>query len=152
MNEIRFVADQMLGKLARWLRLLGYDVLYIENAKSDKEVLSIAQISQRILLTRDKKLAGMSKNAILLRTESVSEQIAELRERLNLRLELELDRCSICNEPIEQVESGFVRSKVPERVFLAFNEFWYCRRCRKIYWYGSHVENMEGRLKDALGA
>lgn len=150
MSQIKFVADHMLGKLAKWLRLLGYDVLYPESPKSDKEILEIAQASERILLTRDRQLAGRCKNALLLSANNVGGQISELKEKLDLKMELELDRCSVCNEPIEKVEQGFVRGKVPERVFATFKEFWYCRKCRKIYWYGSHVENMEARLKDVI--
>ncbi|MEM3397160.1 MAG: Mut7-C RNAse domain-containing protein [Thermoplasmata archaeon] len=149
MREMKFVADHMLGKLARWLRLLGYDVLYPEAGKSDGELATLAEQTGRILLTRDKQLAARTRNGLLIKSDDVQAQIEELKRNLGLRTELELDRCSVCNNLIEKVEPGFVRDKVPEKVFASFNEFWYCRHCRKIYWYGSHVEKMQERLKNA---
>ncbi|MEM3444344.1 MAG: Mut7-C RNAse domain-containing protein [Thermoplasmata archaeon] len=146
---MKFLADHMLGRLARWLRLLGYDVIYARPGISDAELATLAENTGRILLTRDKGLASRARNGLLIKTDEVLHQIEELRDKLGLSLVLELDRCSLCNNPIEKVEAGFVRGKVPEKVFASFSEFWYCRHCRKIYWYGSHVKKMQERLENA---
>ncbi|MGB9635774.1 MAG: DUF5615 family PIN-like protein [Thermoplasmata archaeon] len=149
---MRFVADHMLGRLARWLRLLGYDVIYPDAGKSDVDIIQIAKSEERILLTRDKKLAENASNAVLLKNMDVCGQIEELKEKLGIKVSLELTRCSECNSVIERVDTGFARGKVPERVLLRFSEFWYCRKCRKLYWYGSHVENMRVRIEDENSA
>lgn len=148
MMDVKFVADHMLGRLARWLRLLGYDVIYPEQGKSDAELAVIARQTGRVLLTRDKMLASKTQGAVLIKSDDLMAQIMELKEKLGLKIELELDRCSVCNSLIEKVEHGFVRGKVPEKVFVSFSEFWYCRNCKKIYWYGSHVKKMQERLEN----
>ncbi|MCX8173457.1 MAG: methyltransferase domain-containing protein [Thermoplasmata archaeon] len=147
MSEMKFVADHMLGKLARWLRLLGYDVIYPDAGKSDDELAKLAGETGRILLTRDKVLAAKARNGLLIKSDDVQAQIDELKEKIGLKIELELDRCSVCNNLIEKVDPEFVMGKVPEKVFANFSEFWYCRHCEKIYWYGSHVEKMRERLR-----
>ena len=149
MKEFRFIADHMLGKLARWLRLMGYDVLYPSPAMCDDDIAWLADKEHRILLTRDRVLAGRARGAILVESDMLEEQLAELKNRIGLSVELELSRCSVCNAPIELVDHGFARNKVPEKILIAFDEFWYCRRCRKFYWYGSHVENMQLRIRNA---
>ena len=135
---MKFVADIMLGRLARWMRLLGFDVLYPDTS-DDKELLKFA--GERIILTRDKDL-GKKKNVLLIKSVNVNEQLKQVVNELNLKISRPLSRCSVCNKILIEEEKKSVRNLVPERIYNNHNIFWRCLDCNRIYWKGSHYDKI----------
>jgi uncharacterized protein with PIN domain len=152
-SEIQFAADRMLGRLAKLLRLLGYDTLYARDM-STAQLLEIARQGTRIVLTRgdvDKRFPGLG-NVHSLRSENPAGQLRELVERFSLDTHFALwTRCTLCNYRIERVEKGDVESRVDPRVFEIYAEFFRCAGCGHIYWRGSHVERILRNLASLLG-
>ncbi|RKY59240.1 MAG: hypothetical protein DRP94_04105 [Candidatus Latescibacterota bacterium] len=149
---MRFVADDMLGRLAKWLRLLGYDVIYPAPAR-DAQLLRLAQAEDRVLLTRDRGLAERcSGRKVLVESGDPWEQLSQVVRELDLDVEKGfLTRCALCNEPIESLPKEEVRDLVPPYVFGTHERFARCPKCGRVYWEGSHVERMRRKLKEALG-
>jgi len=145
---MKFIADVMLGKLAKRLRLLGFDVLY-DPACEDNEVLHLALNQDRVILTRDTGLASrpLAHNHIMIVSDLVDEQLHQVLEAFSPRDDGSLTRCSVCNEPLSVLDRRDARDLVPDHVYATATGFWYCARCEKAYWKGSHVNNMAGIRK-----
>jgi uncharacterized protein with PIN domain len=145
----RFVADRMLGKLARWLRVLGYDTLYLTGAGD--EAIRRGLDEGRILLTRNRRAHPWLKRGrvVVIKADDPREQLRELVRQLRLSLAEEalLNRCLGCNQPLVTVSKEDVRGDVPEYVWQTHGEFRRCGGCRRVFWSGSHAENMRRRLK-----
>ena len=151
---MKFLVDAMLGKLARWLRLLGYDAEYGRDA-SDNQLLHQAARESRVLLTADVELyrravlSGLK--AVLVRGATEAERLAELAAKLGIRLEVDLEasRCPKCNAPVAEVPKEAVRGLVPEGSWRHHQRFWRCTGCGQVYWQGSHWANIEAVLAKA---
>ena len=142
-----FVVDRMLGRLARWLRMLGYDTLY-PAAGPDSELEWLARSQARMLLTRDTALAG-KKGIRALWVESVEpgEQLRQVVKDLALEMNDEpLSRCSTCNGALREASRADVRDRVPEHVYYAHSRFAQCEGCGRTFWRGTHWENMQREL------
>jgi uncharacterized protein with PIN domain len=147
---MKFVADVMLGKLARWLRLLGYDTIY-DHKLPLKELVKIAKTEDRIFLTRSKRIVEENdiKNFYIVKAEKFKEQLNEVVKNLNLDTQTNLfSRCSICNTEIIEVEKSSVINLIPEETAKFFDEFYKCPKCGKIYWSGSHTTRILKILSD----
>lgn len=151
-----FVVDRMLGTLCRYLRFLGHDTLSASslregNTREDTLLLKTAERTGRILLTRDRELAARGGSKVILVTgETVFDQLRDLLDRGLINTELRLDRCSLCNEPLRPAREKQIAeaSYAPKaRTGLKFS---WCRRCRKLYWLGSHGRSLEKRIKEGL--
>jgi len=139
---LKFVCDHMLGTLARWLRLLGFDVLY-PGPIPDDEIIEIAVKEDRFILTRDKELGDTKKvPALYVESDDLEEQLLFTISDLKLEITDPMSRCSLCNSPVEKVEKPAVEGEVPKGVFERQQEFWYCPKCRKYYWQGSHWDRI----------
>ncbi|HUU14918.1 MAG TPA: Mut7-C RNAse domain-containing protein [Terriglobia bacterium] len=153
-SEIRFVADRMLGRLARMLRMLGYDTLY-DAAITPGELEAAARQSGRVVLTRGAahiRLPNIS-NLFSVKSDNAPEQLREVVRRFELDTHQGLwSRCTLCNGNIETVEKGAVATLVPPKVFEVYEEFYRCAACRHIYWQGSHVTRILKNLEALLGA
>jgi uncharacterized protein with PIN domain len=148
---MRFVADHMLGSLARWLRFLGFDTAY-PDVLSDRELAEIAARENRILLTRDKELAKTVGDSVLyIKSTETDEQLNQVIMEYDLTISNELTRCSLCNTVLESVDKEDVKGKVPEKVFEIQNEFWECGQCNKYYWPGTHYKNIKEKLEKLKG-
>jgi uncharacterized protein with PIN domain len=140
---VKFVADGMLGKLARWLRILGYDVTYYTNL-DDFELEKIASKEQRTLLTKDLQLyrhaIAEGLDAYYVEGLVESERLAELVPRygISLALDIERSRCPKCNGRIQSVSKENVAEKVEPNTFKHYEDFWQCQNCGQVYWQGSH--------------
>lgn len=138
----RFVADRMLGRLAKMLRLLGYDTLYAPDV-SIQQLTDLAHRKGRIILTRgdvSRRLPGVM-GVLSLKSEYPPEQLREVVQRLELDAQSGLwTRCTLCNAAIARVEKSQVISVVKPKVFELYEEFYQCAGCGHVYWRGSHVE------------
>ncbi|MEM2739948.1 MAG: Mut7-C RNAse domain-containing protein [Candidatus Bathyarchaeia archaeon] len=154
MARFRFLADAMLGRTARWLRILGYDTIY-GGGLTDDELLSICASQYRILLTSDEQLYGRAVRdgveALLVRGGREAERIAWIASNLGLKLEVkpELSLCPVCNSSIRRIDVDEARVRgVPEKVLGWSRDFWVCSGCGKVYWVGSHYRRMKLFLKE----
>jgi SpoIID/LytB domain protein len=148
---VTLIVDAMCGKLARWLRFLGIDALYVPDADPAK-VESLARRTGRTIVTRSHRFANRKGiKPIVLSTESLDSQIAELGKRLPLKQTITpLHRCSLCNEPLREIERGTVEDRVPPFVYQTQERFLECPNCKKVYWQGTHYRNIRKRLETLL--
>ena len=144
---MKLLCDHMLGSLARWLRFMGYDTAYPEPGP-DRALVERVRLENRILLTRDKELAGRVAGAIQIHSDNLEEQIREVATALPLRLVDPLSRCSLCNELLVPAPLEEVNDLVPEGVRSRHQLFWRCPSCRRVYWQGTHWDKMVARLND----
>lgn len=152
MTAPRFVVDTMLGRLARWLRAMGYDTLFPRPAE-DRWLLELAATEDRVLVTRDGALAGLAgPRGCLIRSEQIDRQLAEVVDTLRLSPvpAARLSRCLECNTPVEPRDKHTLRDVVPARVYATRTEFTGCPACGKVYWLGSHTDRIEARLARVL--
>ena len=151
-SEPRFLADAMLGRLARWLRLLGFDTAY-DAAIADAEIARRAIEEGRIVLTRDRALPEEWRlpRVVVLRAESLAEQLRELSRALPIRGGRAFSRCTHCNAPLEDVAVERVAAQLPPRVVERQPAFRRCSGCDRVYWEGTHVERIR-RVLDEIFA
>ncbi len=146
---MKFIADTMLGRLARWLRICGYDVVY-SNTATDDEILRIALKEKRYLLTRDNLLYWRAgKWGALVPSSDIKEQLTWVEQHFSCKLEVKYTRCPVCNEQVVPVKLEDVEEKIPPKVKQFAKEFWMCPKCKRIYWEGSHRQKAELFLKKA---
>jgi len=144
----------MLGNLARWLRVLGFDTAY-ERRISDEELIRACLAEQRIALTRDRRLVKRRKirsRSLLLEQDSLSEQIREVLQRMDLRIgpgDL-FSRCLECNSGLEEIPKARIRDRVPPYVYRTQEHFCICPSCKKIYWAGTHRPRMLMKVQPLL--
>lgn len=149
MNDepLRFLVDGMLGKLAKWLRLLGYDTAY-DNAASDPELARRARAEGRVLLTRDRELsARRGLRTLLVQSEALEEQVREVQAALGPPPRPPLSRCTVCNAALETVSPATITDRVPPYVLRTQTEFRRCPDCDRIYWPGSHFQGMRDQIR-----
>ena len=143
----------MLGRLARWLRILGHDVLYFRHIE-DAELVDLAAREGRVLLTRDTRLVQRkaARGALLIHSHLLEEQLRQMvrwnREAL-LAPQL-CRRCLECNQETVAVEKAALRGRVPAYVFETQSRFMACPSCGRVYWRATHVQDMLRRLRRSL--
>jgi uncharacterized protein len=151
--EPRFVLDGHLGRLAAYLRMLGFDCLY-QNDYKDEDLAEIAQSEGRILLSRDRRLL-MRKVVVhgyCLRSLDSTEQLSEVIRRFDLMQRIvPFHRCLRCNHPLELVAKEAVIDRLEPLTKLYFDEFQICPACQQIYWKGSHYEKMKMLIEQTAG-
>ncbi len=148
----RFVADVMLGRLAKWLRIAGFDVLY-SNRYTDDELVELSQKDGRILLSRDTRLLiRKSVNRfIFLESEKIGDQVKQiLMATRSAGLPALLGRCVRCNEVLAEIAREEVREKVPPYVYETQFHFKSCPRCRNVFWAGTHRQSVVRTLERIL--
>jgi len=140
-----FVLDAHLGRLAAYLRMLGFDSLY-RNDYDDPELARISSGQNRILLTRDRKLLMRKQvtRGYFVRERQPKNQLLEVLHRFDLfSLQCPLTRCMHCNGEIRKIDKHSIESRLQPRTRAHYSEFWQCRDCGKIYWRGSHYQRMQ---------
>jgi len=151
---VKFIADGMLGKLTRWLRLLGHNVKY-SSKLDDAQLITIARKERRILLTRDLELyhQAITKgiDAFYLEEKSEAEKLAELARRFGIKLDIDMatSRCTKCNVPLKPISKEKVVGKVEKSTFSNYTEFWECPKCEQIYWQGANWTRIRKILEDS---
>ncbi len=145
LRQTRFIADAHLGRLARYLRMLGFDTL-CENGYADDEIAGIAARERRIVLTRDRALL-MRKSitrGCYVRATRPRQQLEEVVSRLDLQRAFDpFSRCLHCNRALGPVTQDAIRDRLPPRTAECYRRFWICGGCERVYWEGSHWRRME---------
>ncbi|MFQ5729332.1 MAG: DUF5615 family PIN-like protein [Waddliaceae bacterium] len=148
---MKFLCDQMLVRLGRWLRAAGYDTVVIETPLTDREILDKALKENRYLITRDRHFLDMKEAEgilVWLEANAVEECVEELSRKVLINwVKSPFSRCLLCNEVLKEAEPE-VLDRVPEDVRLNCKEFWRCEKCGKIYWMGSHTKRMLSKLRE----
>ena len=145
LRESRFILDAHLGKLAKYLRMLGFDTLY-QNDFGDREIIEIAHVDNRIILTRDKLLLRSKKvdHGYYVRATEKHAQLIEIVKKFDLYSQFRsFTRCMTCNAELIKKERSEIENKIDGNAAQIFSEFFYCPECDKVFWKGSHFERME---------
>jgi len=149
---MKYLCDQMLGTLATWLRLIGFDTFFPNDKTSDDEILEISKKENRVLISRDKELIIRAKKRniknIQLETVDLDEQLEIVLKNDKIDEKKILSRCSICNTLVKEINKVDIEDKIPEKVYLYKEKFWICPKCNKIYWKGSHYNKILKKIKD----
>ena len=148
-----FLADAMLGRLARWLRVLGWDTRY-EPEIPDPRLVTIANVEDRVLLTRDRRLLRelRPRRALEVTRNEPLAQVVEVVAAFALPAPAELfTRCMICNTPLDEVPEDAWSTLVPPRSRDLPGPIRLCAGCGRVYWHGSHARRMRASLERALG-
>jgi uncharacterized protein with PIN domain len=146
---VKFLLTQELGRLAKWLRILGLDVAYSKE-RSPGSVMIQALREDRIILTRNHRFPESRGIKItVLKSETLKEQLREALEHLNISLDTKhmFTRCLICNEELVGVKKEKIKDKVPEYVYKTQDDFVTCPQCERVYWRGTHWGNVHNILK-----
>lgn len=154
MKRLKFLTDGMLGKLTRWLRMLGQDVEYT-SSMTDKTLIQKAKKANRVLLTRDLQLfqraVAQGAEAFLMESTNGAQNLANLAGRFEFKLEIDMkaSRCPKCNSKVQPVRKDSVIDRIPESTATHYNEFWECSKCEQIYWQGAHWTRITETLRQA---
>ena len=147
--EDRFATEAMLGKLAKWLRMMGYDVLYQRSNREEDLVRLMA--GGRRLLSRRMEAQARHAGAILIRSDHVGEQLSELKSLGCLKPDRSrfFTRCLLCNVPLKQADPEAARSSLPDYVFQEnLSGIRFCPECGRFFWPGTHRDRMLRQLVD----
>jgi uncharacterized protein with PIN domain len=150
---VKFVADCMLGRLAKWLKILGFDVLYFSKAE-DGELVALARREGRILLTRDSGLiekAAKRPNRLFVRSDDWQDQVVQVLDELALWDEVRPNsRCLECNRALKPLEKERARNLVTPYVLEHAASFAMCPDCGRVFWRGTHYGDMERKVEKLL--
>ena len=161
---MKFLVDSMLGKLARFLRIFGYDTVYANDLIDffkidpvpDEMLIDYARKNDRVIITKDLPLYNAYKDkTIYLKGKGIYNYLSQLNKLLGLdfKFNLKQARCSICNSQLERVKSkNLIKNDILGETYNNYNEFYQCSNvhCKKIYWHGSHIEDIEYKLGKTL--
>jgi len=147
---MKLLVTQELGRLCKWLRILGIDASYIRSNNLSEIIFSAIRES-RIIITRNRRLAehpGLK--MVLIKSDFLKEQLRQILDELKIEIRLEemFMRCIICNEVLREVEKEKVKDLVPEYVFNTQENFVECPKCKRIYWQGTHWGNVRHYLEE----
>ncbi|HEX2558364.1 MAG TPA: Mut7-C RNAse domain-containing protein [Nitrososphaera sp.] len=160
-SRVTFLADAMLGSLARKLRIFGFDTLYIAHTHDD-EILRVGIEQGRVILTADKELfkriVKVGARGVLVSGDDELEDIVHIMTKIGITsVDFASSRCSVCNGPLARRTPMEIRSSVPGKVSQCHDEFYQCEDCSKVYWEGSHfrriralTKNVDSRLGSAV--
>jgi uncharacterized protein with PIN domain len=144
LRKTKFIIDVNLGKLARYLRMLGFDTLY-DQTYSDQEIIRLSAQEKRIILTRDKNLLKHKTvtHGFWIRATNRLEQLQEIVNRIDLISQFSpFTRCMDCNGSLNSVDKKRIVKSIPPKTSKYYSEFYQCRNCQKIYWPGTHYQDM----------
>ncbi len=155
-NTRRFIVDANVGRLARWLRIMGHDALFVPDVE-DGELVRLALSEGRAVITRDRHvmrrraIASGRLSALLITGDRLGEQLRQVIDAYGLDAAAVLSRCVECNEPLRPIAREAARSRAPAYVFETQEAFVECPRCARLYWRGTHSQSMARELAMAKG-
>ena len=151
---MKFLADGMLGKLARWLRMLGQDVTYSVRF-SDNELLDLTKVEERVLLTKDfelyKRAISRGLDSFYVEGKTESNRLAEVSKRYGLTLSVDMAKshCPICNAKLQAASKEQLKEELKENTYNYYDRFWKCSDCGQVYWEGAHWKQITNTLTQA---
>ena len=158
MTSEKFVVDGMLGDVARWLRMLGYDTTFARNVP-DKLVIEIAKKENRILLTNDVVLYTKARKegirAVLVEGADITEKLISIGRKLRItfKFNVERPRCPRCNNTLSIIPKEYLKNRISSELLRKYPIFWICTKCNKIYWQGKHwstINEILSRVNDEI--
>jgi len=147
---VKFILTKELGRLAKWLRILGFDTVYY-NQDNLSSLIIQALRDERIILTRNQRLPqARGLKIVLIKNEKIKAQVAEILQTLKIKPDPEMmfSRCILCNVELVDIAKDKVKDKVPEYVFNTQEDFITCPQCNRIYWQGTHWGNVRKTLEE----
>jgi len=148
---MKFLVDCMLGRLAKGLRMLGYDTIYYRG-QDPHQLIQLARQEGRVILTRNTKLIPKRSEDRIVRVidDKPLLQLRELAQKEYISFDGEnlFSRCLICNTLLNEIPREEVQGRVPDFIFYQQREFSQCPQCRRIYWQGTHHENMKRKIDE----
>jgi len=152
-DSLKFIVDNNVGKLAKWLRIMGYDAQFF-NGSNDSRMVAIALAEERVILTRDTQImkrrvvtSGRLK-AILIQSDEPERQMHQVIDSLHLNCRSKpFTICLECNQPLSEKSKQEVKDLVPPYVFQTQNQYMECPSCHRIYWRGTHWQRMTEKLR-----
>ncbi len=151
-GEVKFVADAMLGKLAKWLRIFGYDTLYYRGTKAES-LIDLAVRSGRVILTRNTRIRKVAHGpeVVFIEGNRWEVQLRQVLERFHAPEQgRAFTRCVNCNTELITIEREDARERVPEYIFHTHRTLRTCPECKRVYWQGTHQQRMEGVIRRLL--
>lgn len=144
---MKFICDSMVGRLAKWLRILGFDCIYLREGKK-AELLRLSLSEKRVVLTRDRSFVKIHpERSLLIKSEELESQLLEVIKKFALNSRVSpFSRCSVCNTPLLPIPRSDVKGKVPFFVYRNYEHFAYCKTCHKYYWEGTHHKSIQKRI------
>jgi len=149
---MRFIVDCMLGKLAKWLKILGFDALYFSKIE-DGDLMALAQKEGRVLLSRDNGLIGKSCNikTLFIESEDWNTQVEQVLNEFELWDDVSpYSRCIECNVELKDLPKKKARNLVTPFVFERAESFALCPECGRVFWKGTHHKDMEFKIEEIL--
>lgn len=150
---MKFIFTKELGRLAKWMRILGFDSAYFTGSNPSSLFIQALQ-EDRAIITRNHRLPqSRGMRILVLKNETLKDQLAQLLKALNIEVVsgMMFTRCTLCNAALKPIEKEQVKSKVPQYVFSTQEDFSLCPRCGRVYWHGSHWGNVIEALKEIKG-
>ena len=155
-SNLKFIVDNNVGKLAKWLRMMGYDTLFF-NGSDDSRMIATALAEGRVILTRDTQIvrrrvvtSGQLK-VILIKSDEPEQQVRQVVETLNLDFQFRpFSLCLECNQPLEERSKQQVKDLVPPYVFRTQSQYMECPACHRIYWRGTHWQAMTKKMEKLM--
>jgi len=148
MMTMKFIVDCMLGKLAKWLKILGFDAVYLNRAE-DRELLLLARREKRVLLTKDQELlkAAVGLPRLFVESDNWQEQMAQVLDAFRLRERAKPhSRCLLCNVELKRIPKRMARNLVTPFVYERAPSFAICPVCGRVFWPGTHFEDMDMKI------
>ena len=147
---IKFILTSELGKLARWLRIMGFDAVYYNNNNIGTLIIQALRDDRVIVTRRQSKIDDLEKKTLVLAADKLTEQLREVIAKLHLQIEeyKMFSRCALCNEVLVEVKKEELRELIPEYVYMTQEFFRQCTLCKRVYWQGSHWGNVTRTIKE----
>ncbi len=161
---MKFLTDAMLGKLTRFLRIFGYDTVYANDLIDffnldpvpDEKLIEYAKKNGRLIITKDYGLYKLyMEKSVFLNGKGIYNYLKQLNKNFGVvfKFNFRSARCSICNSQLKRVENKvLIKKLILEETFKNYSEFYQCinPQCKKVYWQGSHIEDIEEKLRNTL--
>jgi uncharacterized protein with PIN domain len=150
-SSLKFIVDNNVGKLVKWLRIMGYDTLFF-NGSDDSGMIAIALAEDRVILTRDTQImkrrvvTTAQLKAILIQSDEPERQMSQVIDTLNLCQFKPFTICLECNQTLVERSKQQVKDRVPPYVFKTQSQYMECPACHRIYWRGTHWQAMTEKL------
>ncbi|MBL7084801.1 MAG: Mut7-C RNAse domain-containing protein [Candidatus Omnitrophica bacterium] len=146
---MKFILTKELGRLAKWLRILGYDSKFYRQDKLSTLVIQALR-EERVILTRNSRLSRFpGPRVVKIDSDFVDKQIKQVLGQIKLKAKPKemFSRCTICNAELDDVAKGHIKNKVPEYVYETQKNFRICPKCKRVYWQGTHWGNVRKYLE-----